>query len=125
MLRAAGAVIAMYLLIQLLWVAQTVFLTAFLGVLFGLAVSAGVDRVRARVRLPRGLIAAVIVLGSAGAIVEFFVLSGPVLATQSREPQRRSGHQVAPPSTRSSKTRHLPARPAETSAPPDRNGAAW
>ena len=85
MLRAAGAVIAMYLLIQLLWVAQTVFLTAFLGVLFGLAVSAGVDWVRARVRLPRGLIAAVIVLGSAGAIVEFFVLSGPVLATQSRE----------------------------------------
>jgi predicted PurR-regulated permease PerM len=84
-LRAAGAVIGFYLVIRLLWVAQTVFLTAFLGVLFGLAVSAGVDWVRARVRLPRGLIAAVIVLGSAGAIVEFFVLSGPVLVTQSRE----------------------------------------
>jgi predicted PurR-regulated permease PerM len=75
----------MYLAIRLLWVAQTVFLTAFLGVLFGLAVSAGVDWVRERVRLPRGLIAALIVLGSAGAVVEFFVLSGPVLATQSRE----------------------------------------
>jgi len=84
-LRAAGAVIGFYLVIRLLWVAQTVFLTAFLGVLFGLAVSAGVDWIRARVRLPRGLIAAVIVLGSAGAIVEFFVLSGPVLATQSRD----------------------------------------
>lgn len=84
-LRAAIAVIAMFLLIRLIWVAQSLFLTAFLGVLFGLAVSAGVDWVRAHVRAPRGLIAAVIVLGSAALVVEFFVISGPVLATQSRE----------------------------------------
>jgi predicted PurR-regulated permease PerM len=84
-MRAAAVVFGMYLAIRLVWLAQTVFLTAFLGVLFGLAVSAGVDWVRARVRLPRGVIAAVIVLGSAGAIVGFFVVSGPVLATQSRE----------------------------------------
>jgi len=84
-MRAAAAVIGMYLAIRLVWVAQTVFLTAFLGVLFGLAVSAGVDWVQKRLKLPRGLIAAVIVLGSAGAIVGFFVVSGPVLATQSRE----------------------------------------
>jgi len=84
-MRAAAAVIGMYLVIRLIWVAQTVFLTAFLGVLFGLAVSAGVDWVRARIRLPRGLLAAIIVLGSAGAIVGFFAISGPVLATQSRE----------------------------------------
>jgi len=88
-LRAAAAVIAMYLAIQLIWVAQTVFLTAFLGVLFGLAVSAGVDWVQPRIRLPRGLIAAIIVLGSAGAVVTFFVVSGPVLATQSRELQTK------------------------------------
>jgi predicted PurR-regulated permease PerM len=84
-MRAAAAVIAMYLLIRLIWVAQTVFLTAFLGVLFGLAVSAGVDWLKLRIRVPRGLLAAVIVLGAAGAIVGFFVISGPVLATQSRE----------------------------------------
>ena len=84
-MRAAAAVIAMYLLIRLIWVAQTVFLTAFLGVLFGLAVSAGVDWLRRRIKLPRGLLAALIVLGAAGAIVGFFVVSGPVLATQSRE----------------------------------------
>jgi len=84
-LRAAAAVIAMYLLIRLIWVAQSLFLTAFLGVLFGLAVSAAVDRVRTRIRLPRGVLAAIIVLGSAAIIVEFFVVSGPVLATQSRE----------------------------------------
>lgn len=84
-MRAAAAVIAMYLAIRLIWVAQTVFLTAFLGVLFGLAVSAGVDWLRPRIRLPRGVLAALIVLGSAGAIVGFFVISGPVLVTQSRE----------------------------------------
>lgn len=84
-LRAAGAVIGLYLVIRLIWVGQTVFLTAFLGVLFGLAVSAGVDWLRARIPLPRGLLAAFIVLGSAGAIVMFFVISGPVLAQQSRE----------------------------------------
>ena len=58
--------------------------------LFGLAVSAGVDWVsRAQSELPRGVIAALIVLGSAGAIVGFFVVSGPVLATQSRELQTK------------------------------------
>ncbi len=88
-LRAAAAVAAMYLVLRLIWIAQTVFLTAFLGVLFGLAVSAGVDWVRPRVRAPRGLIAALIVLGSAGAIVGFFVVSGPVLATQSHELQTK------------------------------------
>jgi predicted PurR-regulated permease PerM len=84
-MRAALAVIGMYLTIRLIWVAQTVFLTAFLGVLFGLAVSAGVDWLRARIRVPRGILAALIVFGAVGAIVGFFVLSGPVLATQSRE----------------------------------------
>jgi predicted PurR-regulated permease PerM len=84
-LRAAAAVIAMYLVIRLIWVAQSLFLTAFLGVLFGLAVSAGVDWLRPRTRLPRGVLAAIIVLGSVGLIVQFFVVSGPVLATQSRE----------------------------------------
>ena len=84
-MRAALAVIGMYLAIRLIWVAQTVFLTAFLGILFGLAVSAGVDWLRARIKLPRGILAAVIVFGAAGAIVSFFVVSGPVLATQSRE----------------------------------------
>ena len=84
-MRAAAAAIGMYLAIRLIWVAQSLFLTAFLGILFGLAVSAGVDWLRARIRLPRGLLAALIVLGAAGAIVGFFVISGPVLATQSRE----------------------------------------
>jgi len=88
-MRAAAAVAAMYLILRLIWVAQTVFLTAFLGILFGLAVSAGVDWLRPRLRAPRGLLAALIVLGSAGAIVGFFVVSGPVLADQSHELQTK------------------------------------
>lgn len=84
-LRAAAAVIAMYLAIRLIWVAQSLFLAAFLGVLFGLAVSAGVDWLRPRTRLPRGVLAAAIVLSATGLIVAFFVVSGPVLASQSRE----------------------------------------
>jgi predicted PurR-regulated permease PerM len=88
-MRAGAALIGMYLAIRLIWVAQTVFLTAFLGVLFGLAVSAGVDWLQPRLRVPRGVIAALIVLGSAGAVVAFFVVSGPVLATQSRELQTK------------------------------------
>jgi predicted PurR-regulated permease PerM len=84
-LRAAAAVIGFYLAIRLIWVAQSVFLTAFLGVLFGLAVSAGVAWLRTRTKAPRGLLAALIVLGSTGLIVLFFVISGPVLAEQSRE----------------------------------------
>ena len=88
-LRAAAAVAGMYLILRLVWIAQTVFLTAFLGVLFGLAVSAGVDWLQTRVRAPRGLLAALIVLSSAGAIVGFFVVSGPVLATQSQELQTK------------------------------------
>jgi len=84
-LRAAAAVIGFYLVMRLIWVAQSVFLTAFLGVLFGLAVAAGVDWLRARIKAPRGLLAALIVFGSAGLIVGFFVVSGPVLAEQSRE----------------------------------------
>ena len=84
-LRAAAAVIGFYLVIRLIWVAQSVFLTAFLGVLFGLAVAAGVDWLRARIKAPRGLLAALIVFGAAGLVVGFFVVSGPVLAEQSRE----------------------------------------
>ncbi len=59
-LRTAALVMALYLLGRLFWFANLLVLTAFLGVLFGLAVSSGVDRLT-RWRLPRGLSAALIV----------------------------------------------------------------
>ena len=43
-LRAAGIVAAVYVALQLLWVGRSVFLVGFFGVLLGIVLSAGVDR---------------------------------------------------------------------------------
>src|ERR1700738_4214657 len=42
--RTAALVLAMYLLVQLIWYANALFLLIFLGILFAIAISAGVDR---------------------------------------------------------------------------------
>jgi len=82
--RAAALVIGMYLGVQLLWFANQLVLVAFLGVLFGLAVAAGVDKLQ-RFRMRRGIAAALVV------IVFFAVLFGvgawmtPTLRSQSVE----------------------------------------
>jgi predicted PurR-regulated permease PerM len=87
--RAAALVMGLYLLLRLLWFAHPLFLTAFLGVLFGLAVTAGVDRLSAvrlgRYRLPRGISAAIIVFGVLGLLVAFGAWTAPTLRQQSRE----------------------------------------
>jgi predicted PurR-regulated permease PerM len=83
-LRAAASVIAMYIAIRLLWFANALFLTAFLGVLFGLAVSAGVDRLQ-RFRIPRGAGAALIVLGFFAALFGLGAWMAPTIRSQSRE----------------------------------------
>lgn len=87
--RTAALVMGLYLLLRLLWFAHPLFLTAFLGVLFGLAVTAGVDRLSAfrvgRFRLPRGLSAAIIVFGVLGLLVAFGAWAAPTLRQQSRE----------------------------------------
>lgn len=87
-LRAAGLVVALYWLLRLLWFANPLVLAAFLGILFGLAVTAGVDWLQ-RFRIPRGISAFVIVFGSLGLIGLFFAWSGPTLAEQSRELRNR------------------------------------
>jgi predicted PurR-regulated permease PerM len=87
-LRTAALVIAMYLVVQLLWFANALAITAFLGVLFGLAVSSGVDFL-ARWRIPRGVGAAAIVLGFFGALVAFGAWMAPTLHTQGVELRRR------------------------------------
>jgi hypothetical protein len=69
-LRTAALVIAIYFLAQLVRFAHPLFLTAFLGILFGLAVSAGVD-VLSRWRLPRGVSAALIVITFFGLLFGF------------------------------------------------------
>src|SRR4051794_18990026 len=87
-LRTAALVIGMYLLVQLVKFAHPLFLTAFLGILFGLAVSAGVDGLE-RWRLPRGASAALIVLGFFGLLVGFCAWMAPTLHDQGVELRRR------------------------------------
>ncbi|MDQ6885777.1 MAG: AI-2E family transporter [Gemmatimonadota bacterium] len=83
-LRAAGLVAGLYLSLRLLWFAHKVFLVAFLGVLMGLALSAGVDRLQRR-RIPRGIGAAAIVIVFIGSLVGLGAWMGPTLREQSGE----------------------------------------
>src|SRR5262245_56641473 len=87
-LRTAALVIGMYLVVQLVWFAQFLFLVAFLGVLFGLAVSAGVDRLE-RLHIRRGAGATIIVIAFFGVLVGFGALMAPTLHDQSIELRRR------------------------------------
>ncbi|HEY0969832.1 MAG TPA: AI-2E family transporter, partial [Gemmatimonadales bacterium] len=87
-LRAAALVLALYWVAKLFWFANPLVLASFLGILFGLAVTAGVDRLQ-RYRIPRGLGAFVIVFGFLSLIGAFFAWSGPELAAQSRELRSR------------------------------------
>ena len=83
-LRTAALVIAMYLVLRLLWFAQVLVFTVFLGALFGLAVSGGVDRLQ-RWRIPRGVGAALVVFGTLGLLGGLGAWMAPTLRAQSRE----------------------------------------
>src|SRR4051812_23545176 len=86
--RAAALALGVYWLTRLFWVANPLFLTAFLGVLFGLAVSKGVDRL-SFMRIPRGARAGLIVLTFIGALVGFGASVAPTLREQGSELQRK------------------------------------
>lgn len=61
-LRTTALVTGFLLALLLVWVARDIVLTAFIGVLFGLAVGAGADRL-VRLHVPRGVAAALVVFG--------------------------------------------------------------
>jgi len=82
--RAAGLVLAMYLVLRLIWFANALFLVAFLGVLFAIAISAGVDRLE-RLRIPRGVGAALIVLSFFAVLFAFGAWLAPTLRAQGTE----------------------------------------
>jgi predicted PurR-regulated permease PerM len=86
--RGATLVLGVYWLARLGWEASPLFLTAFLGILFGLAVSAGVDRLT-RFRIPRGVAAGLIVLTFIGALVGFGAAVAPTLRQQGAELQKK------------------------------------
>jgi predicted PurR-regulated permease PerM len=83
-LRTAALVIAMYLILRLLWFANPLVFTAFLGLLFGLAVSSGVDRLT-RFGVPRGVGAPLIVLVFLGLLVGVGAWVAPTLRRQAVE----------------------------------------
>lgn len=87
-LRAAALIAALYLTLRLLWIASPLILTAFLGVLFGLAVESGVDRL-ARFRIPRGLAAAIVVVGFYAALIGLGAWMAPTLREQASELKTR------------------------------------
>lgn len=82
--RAAALVMAIYLGVRLVWFANPLVLTAFLGVLFGLAVEAGVDKLE-RYRIPRGIGAAIIVIGFFSLLVGIGAWMTPTIRAQSVE----------------------------------------
>jgi predicted PurR-regulated permease PerM len=87
-LRTAALVMAMYVVGRLFWFANPLFLTAFLGILFGLAVSSGVDALQ-HWRLPRGLSAALIVIGFFAILFGFGAWMAPTLHQQGTELRRQ------------------------------------
>src|SRR5918992_1500202 len=80
-LRAAAVVAAVYVALQLLWVGRSVFLIGFFGVLLGIVLSAGVDRLQ-RFRVPRGVGAVLIVLVVLASLTGLGVLVAPQISGQ-------------------------------------------
>ena len=80
--RAVALAMGIYLVLQLLWFANQLVLVAFLGILFGLAVEAGVDRLE-RFRIPRGAGAALIVLAFFGMLIGIGAWMTPTIREQS------------------------------------------
>jgi predicted PurR-regulated permease PerM len=86
--RAAGLVLAMYLALRLLWFANALFLVCFHGVLFAIAVSAGADRLE-RLRIPRGVGAALIVVAFFALLAGFGAWLAPTIRAQGAELRER------------------------------------
>ncbi|MEO5816113.1 MAG: AI-2E family transporter [Gemmatimonadaceae bacterium] len=83
-MRAVALVAGSYLVLQLIWFAHALFLVAFLGILFAIAVSAGVDQLQ-RFKVPRGVGAGLIVLTFFGLLVGALSWVAPTLRQQGAE----------------------------------------
>jgi predicted PurR-regulated permease PerM len=83
-LRAAAIVAGVFVALQLLWVGRSVFLIGFFGVLLGITLAAGVDRLQ-RFRIPRGVGAVLIVLLVFGALTGLGLLTAPQISKQMGE----------------------------------------
>jgi predicted PurR-regulated permease PerM len=80
-LRTTLLVMGVYIVLQLLWFASSLFFVGFLGILFGLALSGGVDQLK-RWGIPRAIGAALIVLAFLGALGGMGALIAPTVRDQ-------------------------------------------
>src|SRR5918995_80340 len=83
-LRTLAIVAGFYIALQLLWIGRSIVLLTFLGVLFGIALTAGVDWLQRR-RVPRGIGAVLIVLAFLGALAGLGALTAPSISGQLRD----------------------------------------
>ena len=83
-IRTTSLVLAVALAAQLFWVAHVLFFVVFLGVLFGIAVSGGVDYFQ-RFRVPRAIAATLIVGSFVGLLIGFGAWVAPTLREQGGE----------------------------------------
>ena len=83
-LRTLALVAGFYIALQVLWVGRSIVLLTFLGVLFGVALTAGVDWLQRR-RVPRGLGAVLIVLAFLGVFTGLGALTAPSITGQLRD----------------------------------------
>ena len=87
-LRAGVLLLGLWVFLKLVWFAHPLMLTAFLGILFGLAVEGGVDKLQ-RFRVPRGIGAALIVAGFFALLFGLGAWMAPTLREQARELRTR------------------------------------
>ena len=87
-LRTAASIVVLAVALLLLWRTRTLVLTVFLGVLFALAVSSGVDRLQ-RWKVPRGIAAPLIVFAFVGLVGAFGSWIGPTVREQTTELRTR------------------------------------
>jgi predicted PurR-regulated permease PerM len=83
-LRTAGLVVGLLVALRFLWAVRSVACLAFLGILFGLALGAGADRLE-RWRMPRGASVPLMVLLILGSLTGLGALLAPRIARQLHE----------------------------------------
>ena len=87
-LRAGALLAGLWIFLKLVWFAHPLILTVFLGVLFGLAVEGGVDRLQ-RFKIPRGVGAALIVVAFFAFLTGLGMWMAPTMREQARELRTR------------------------------------
>jgi predicted PurR-regulated permease PerM len=80
-LRTLALIAGFYLTLQLVWAGRSVVLLTFLGVLFGLVLGAGVDRLEQR-HLPRSIGATLLIVSLLGLLGGLVAFTAPSLASQ-------------------------------------------